>query len=111
MKEFFLNYYKEIIVLFCFVLELVLSVVAIIKKVKKQGSLYTDILVKLPDIISKVEKIIGSGNGSQKLQVVLKVVNDLVVSETGKEMTSSDRKFVSEAIEEILTTPQKKGVS
>ena len=109
MKEFFMNYYKEIIVLFCFLLELVVSSVAIIKKSKKGSTLYADILSALPVIISEVENKIGSGHGYEKRNLVMSIVEKMILKETGHEITRSENLMFRDAIERILSTPQKKG--
>ena len=109
MKDFFITYYKEIIVLFCFLLELVFSAIAIIKKSKKGFTLYADILSALPVIISEVEEKIGAGHGYEKLNLVMSIVEKMILKETGHEITKSENIMFRDAIERILNTPQKKG--
>ena len=108
MKDFLIAYYKELIVLLCFVIEIVLSLIAIIKKLKGRSSIYEQVLSALPSIIAKVEKAIGQGHGPEKFSMVIDILDKWFVKETGKVMTNSDVVYFSEAIEKILSTPTKK---
>lgn len=108
MKEFLLTNFKEIIILACFLVEMIVLSVAIVKKSKKGSSLYSDILSSLPEIVSRVEKTIGAGHGAEKLRLVLDIVSNLVLKETGEKMTQADSKFFTSMVEKILDTPEKK---
>ena len=109
MKDFILGYYKELIVLGCFFLEFLLSLVALIKKQKKQSPLILDIISSLPKFISSAEKYIGSGNGSKKKDFVLQCIAGEFKRLTGEDIDAHTLEVASIFIEEILKTPQKKG--
>lgn len=109
MKDFIANYWKELIALVCFLLEITISIILLVKRNKKESPVISEIVLKLPSIISHAEKVFPSGNGASKLELVLSVIDKLFKKETGNPMTKSESKFFVEKIEEILSTPQKKG--
>lgn len=111
MKEFILTYYKELIALGCFLIELLFTVVILIKKSKKDTGVVGAILSNLPAVINLVEKKFGSGTGTTKKVQALDTALELYRSMTGVCLTydSQIAHILSDAIEDILSTPQKKG--
>lgn len=112
MKEFFVQNWKLLIICGCAFIELVLMIISICKKSKSNEPL-TMVLAKLPKIVAFVEKSIGAGRGDIKKESAVQIALDLYESYTGLKITEGSRlaSIISEAIEEILLTPQKKGVN
>ena len=110
MKDFILTYYKELIVLLCFLVEIFISFVSLVKKSKKQSPLLLDLIQSLPKFILTAEKVIGAGNGEKKRDYVLQLVSNDYYRLTGQKIDNSTFCIVSRAIEHILSAPQKKGI-
>ena len=108
MKEFIFTYFRELIACLCFLLELVFLLIGIFKKRKKETPILLDLLELVPKYIAAAEKIIGSGKGEKKRDFVLDELSKVFYSYTGKTIDEATFKFISKAIEEILSTPQKK---
>lgn len=108
MKDFILDNWKDLVFLFCLVLELFFFVIGVFSKKKKEPSVFSSILACLPVLIKNAECLIGAGNGIKKLEYVLNQVNSIIKQQTGQEMNSSERVVFTRYIEEILQTPQRK---
>jgi len=96
------------------VLYLVLLIVSIFKKkIKVVDNQLTAILVRLPDIILEAEKQFpASGSGVTKFQFVLQVALKMICAESDLSIEEATKKYSSKltsAIEDILSTPTKKG--
>ena len=61
---------------------------------------------RIVDLIQAAEKLYGSGQGKEKLQYVVDQLCSLVPAET----RAFTEKIVKARVEQILATPQKKGV-
>lgn len=101
MKWLFDNWKLFLLVLLA-LCELVLFILSLTKKAVKIDSLKEKILNLLPFIISIAEDLFGSGLGSVKKDYVLKVVKKVL------SLDNSYDSFISEALENILSTPHKK---
>ncbi len=108
MKDFIFTWYKEILFCVSVVIEFVFFIVALIKKSKKQTPITLDLLELVPKYIAAAEKILGSGKGEKKRDFVLDELSKIFFNYTGHSMDEATFKFLSKAIEEILSTPQKK---
>lgn len=108
MKDFLIENYKLIILAGSCLIELVLFAIAMFKK--KRLPVLAAVLEVLPTLIVKGE---GSGlKGQEKKEFVLNLAVSYMASLIGcdeKEINKDGREFLSEKIEEILETPQKKG--
>lgn len=102
------NHQLIILVLAC-VLDVVLFLVGVFKK-KADPSL-NSVLSQLPYFILAAEKNFGSGHGEEKKGAVMSCALALYQSLTGVEIKDGSmiHKAISDAIEEILITPRKKG--
>ena len=111
MKEFILENYELLILVGACILDVVLFIFGVLKRKKCSTQPLESVLFALPTFINDVEKEVGAGNGeSKKLRVVNEALNfywyltGLKVSQT-----SYIAQRISEEIEKILSTPQKKG--
>lgn len=110
MKEFISEYWYYIVAL---ILSASTLGVAILKKskIKLIDTPFMKLLVKLPEIISKAETV--STVGHEKKSFALGVCYAFLSDLTGKsieEISFAYKERISEAIESILETPQKKEV-
>lgn len=114
MKDFILKNYRLIILCFCALLELIsiITLSILSNKKSKRSEPFYQVIAKLPSMIEKVEAIIGRGNGAQKKAKVLSIALSSYKALTGIELTEDSKiaRWIDEAIEEILKTPQKKEV-
>jgi hypothetical protein len=80
-------------------------------KRRKSVSPFYEVVSVLPKLIDKVESRIGAGNGAIKKEKVLDAAIVLYEKLTGVCLSKSSKivKDLDDAIESILTTPQKKG--
>ena len=93
-------------------LSIVFNIIIYIKKAKlaKQNGItleenaISEIINKLPKFIADAEQIFGSGTGLAKLSYVL----DKVQLECVKSNVTFDERYMTEQIENILSTPEKK---
>lgn len=109
MKEFFLQNYKYIIVGLCWLLNFIILLLKKNKLVVKD-TIFENLLLMLPTLIKQAEE--SGGTGSDKKALVLSYALNWLVSFTSKtfeEIKSLYADRVSRAVEEILSTPQKKG--
>lgn len=106
--EFFRTYWREILYVICTLLAVICS---FHKKGKTFGDAVAEVYRKLPSLILLAEKDVGAKQGSVKKHLVLTLALQLYKKLTGVELTESSEiaKIFSNAIEDILDTPQKKG--
>lgn len=109
--SFISQYWEYIIAGVCYLVLLIISILK--KKVKVVDNQLTAILVRLPSIISEAEKEFpSSGSGSTKFQFVLQVALKMICAESDLTIDEAAKKYSSKltsAIEDILSTPTKKG--
>lgn len=101
--EFLKIYYREIIE---FTVLIVSVVICLVKKrpcVNQIDTIKQDVLGLLPSLINSVEV---PGNGAQKKSTVMSLINKYV---SHRYHIDLDLTFVESAIEDILSTPTKKG--
>lgn len=101
MKEFILNNWKTIL-LICFAIAELL--VLVLKKSVKVDSTDSKISRLVAFYISVAERLIGKGQGAVKKSYVIESVKDFL------KLDSSYDEVISTYIENILSTPQKKGI-
>lgn len=103
--KFLINHYELILSI---ILVLTSFILALVKKkpvLNKIDEIYVYILEKLPELISAVEV---PKQGETKKQTVLDLIKVLVAKEFNFYDWDHIKEFVSDAIEYILLTPQKK---
>ena len=106
--EFLQKYWREILYVVC-------TLVAVICSFRKKGKTFGDAVAevyrKLPALILVAEKDVGPKQGSVKKHLVLSLALQLYKKLTGVELSEGSEiaKIFSNAIEDILDTPQKKG--
>lgn len=115
MIEFisFIKEYKEVILSsVCLILTLICILVK--RKPKTIDEFYLlmdEVIVKLPSFINSVEV---SGNGLDKKRKVLSSALSLLTKKLGRDLSIAESEYfvskISNSIEMILSTPQKKGV-
>lgn len=111
MKEFFINYWREII----WILSAVISLVCLFirkKPVKVVDTVREVIIRLLPYCISQAEKLINATGADKKeyaLSLLWKLLSE-IVSVSSEDLSSMYSEFASDEVEVILSTPQKKGV-
>lgn len=103
MEQWFLENYKWLLVL---VFDVVILIFSLIRRVKVVGTPLDKVIEKLPEFISFVERKLGAGAGSEKLAMVLRLSEALFTCLGG---TGDISEVVKVKVEEILSTPQKKG--
>lgn len=88
---------------------LVSLIIWIVRKrpVKVVDTFKEKILAQLPIVIAKAEEEIGPGNGEKKLQFVIDFFT-WQFDQEGLKLSDSYLKFIKMAVEQILSTPQKK---
>lgn len=107
IKNFIFTYWREIAYCGAFIISVLISVLR--RNVwNNTDEIKTSILEILPLLISKAER---PGNGAEKKAAVIDLVKKYVKKHFGIELPKSLEAFVSDAIESILDTPTKKGVS
>lgn len=107
MFEFLKENYQLIILIGSCILDAVLFFVAVIKK--KKLPILAAVLEVLPSLILKGE--LSGLKGQEKKDFVLDLAVSYMASLIGcdeKEINKNGRVYLSEKIEEILSTPQKK---
>lgn len=104
--DFIKTYYKEIIVIGCNLIVLIVYLLRRKNSVNLIDSIKKDILEILPSLISKVEV---PGRGPDKLNAVLEATLSYLrkVYKLKDPVILTD--YIKESIEEILSTPSKKG--
>lgn len=109
MKDFLIQYWREILYVFCALLSLVLFIVKK-KPVKVIDTIKETIVRLLPYCINEAEKLQGAPGADKKafaLSILWKLLSDFVKL-SGDELKEIYSDFAAEQVEVILTTPQKK---
>lgn len=104
MLDFLLENWKVLTVL---LLDLIILIFSIIRRVKVVDSPLTRVLSDLPTFIKSVEASLGAGRGEEKLDLVLRMAKSLLVA-YGCSDPDNYIDVIRAQIEEILSTPQKK---
>lgn len=86
------------------------TVFCIIRIRKKSKVDFSEIVANIPQFIAMAEEIVGAGSGSVKNTYVTSMVSQLMLQGgySLKEVNSKTD-YIKECIENILSTPQKKG--
>lgn len=108
MLDFLLTYWKLITLVILVVINIVIS---LIRRPKVIDTIIDTINSYVPIAINDAEKAIGSGNGSSKLNyAVNNVISYLDFRfNLGSNVLERYKKYIIVAIENVLSTPQKKG--
>ena len=104
----FLKEYYYLILLCLFVVILLLQLLILLIK-KKDPSIISNISAILPSLVKDAEAAFGSGHGAEKLEYVFQMVRDYIANVYDRTDFSSYKSYVKARVEEILSTPQKKG--
>lgn len=106
-----LNFIKDYYYLIILVLSLVILIIEIILTFKKAkpSNVLSFIDKLLPDLVIMAEEEVGSGNGDQKLFLVLSHVYNALKTTFNITDYSYYTKYIKQGVERILSTPQKKG--
>lgn len=109
MWSFIVEHYRLMLIGLWILVEVIFGVVLLIRKNKSNDPLYA-VLCGLPRFITYAENKFGAGHGDQKKQCVMSYALNLFKDLTGIELVKGSQYFriISELIEEILKTPQKK---
>lgn len=102
--------WKYLVVAASTILEIILILVSITKGRK---DVFKQLLEVLPDYIYEAEKAFAQGNGKEKLTYVVQKSLDFLVSLTNWNKSRVVRVYTNAiiaAVENILKTPEKKGV-
>lgn len=110
MIQFLTSYWKEVLEVVCLIISLVLW---LLKKTKivKQDTILEQLVLRLPVMIRQAEKT--DGNGAEKKASVMLYALSWLADMTGESMQEISKKYeakIDVLIEDILTTPTKKGV-
>lgn len=110
MIEFLKTYWKLIVALILIALDVVLLVLKKrpLKVVNAVTSTISDIL---PSLINEAEAKYGQGNGDLKLELVIHLCKQYLISCLGLTLEEANTYtgLIKTAVENILSTPQKKG--
>lgn len=112
MLDFLLSYWKIIVAAALLLFDVVLLFLNRRKPLKVYDSVHQSILYVLPDLIKSAENsYAGSGQGSEKLSMVLELLHNYLCSVYGMSTLEAMKydDFVKSNVEKILATPQKKG--
>ena len=104
MKEFLLNYWKEILEALVLVTSIIICCIKK-KPVQVVDTLKETIIRLLPYCINQAE----DKPKGEKLVFCLNLLSGLL-AELGLQLNDDYKKFAAEQVEVILSTPQKKGV-
>lgn len=109
--EFLKENYQLVALIGSFFVDLVLAIICIVLKNRKDDPVLSIISDMLPGFIKEAENQIGAGHGSEKLTFVLKKVEQTYKKLTGVglSLTGYLYRFFVNRIENILSTPSKKG--
>ena len=107
MKDFILTYWKEILEIVIFIACLVFCIVKK-KPIKIQDTLNEIILRLLPGCINSVEINCSGVDGSSKKKLCTSLVLEALKELGYVNLDQSYLDFISQQIEVILSTPQKK---
>lgn len=110
--EFLRENWRFLVELLCLVLSIILLLLKKKNKVVISSSVISDVLVNLPAYIEHAEEKYGSGHGNEKLKFVMSEAIKFLEIETGLSTADILRSYGETLIlniENILSTPQKKG--
>lgn len=112
----FLDFLRDNWKILAEVILLVISLLIIVfrkkTKINIPESTVIDLYSLLPDWINQAEKEIGAGSGDLKLQYVLKCATLFICNQLGISVSDIPQKLilsVTSQIEDVLSTPHKKG--
>lgn len=105
--NFIVQYWKEILTVLGVIITIVLYLVKRRPKVNLLDTIKEDVLELLPVLINKVE---CDGNGQRKKNAVIDFVNKYLQKKYQVQISPYLSEWLSDAIESILATPQKKGI-
>lgn len=105
IKSFVFVYWRELLALFCSFLTLLLYVFRKRPSWNSLDEIKEDVLLVLPKFINTVEE---DGNGQRKKNAVLDLVKIYVKKKFKVDCSEKLLGLFSDAIEDILSTPQKK---
>lgn len=109
MKDFLIQYWREILYVVCALVSVVLFIVKK-KPVKVVDTVRETIVRLLPYCINQAEKL-GDVSGADKKTFALSLLFSLLsdfVKVNGDDLKENYSDFAAEQVEVILTTPQKK---
>ena len=112
MLEFLQTYWKIIAVGVLSLLDIILIILNRRKPVKVYDSVHQAILYILPSLIKSAEQSYSAaGQGENKLSMVLELVRNYLASMYGMSLEDAAGydEFVKKCVEDILSTPTKKG--
>ena len=104
--DFLRTYYKEIVEISVLIISVVICLIKKRPGVNEMDSIKKDVLERLPMFIALVE---SPGNGAQKKQQVLDLLSCYVRKIYHVDLTDDLFLFFGDRIEDILSTPKKKG--
>lgn len=104
--QFIKSNYKLIAMGLFLILELILFLLK--KRPKEKINIEELILKLLPYFIKEAEGYLGQGKGNEKFNFVYDNLKSYISEKYGLKVDTY-KKFISDAIESILETPQKKG--
>lgn len=110
MLEFLKTYWREILE----VVVLTVSIIIATVRKKPSSSLVSDIKARLAVLVPVLVKQVESpGNGSEKKSIVIGKCLSAVTGFYGRKLQEDEssywKQYVSNQIEDVLSTPQKKG--
>lgn len=107
MIQFLQDYWFVVVSL---VLALAELLILILKKNKVSvvDTAFQGVLEKLPLVINFAEYLFGSGNGEKKKEWCLNFLIDFYKSLGGKDQDEYVKVLICDALEQVLSTPQKK---
>lgn len=103
--DFLRNHYKEIIEFSVLIFSVIICLIKKRPTLNQVDVIKEDVLEILPILINKVE---SPGNGEEKFSNVVLLVNQYLKNKYHIQDLSFLADFIKEAIENILSTPQKK---
>ena len=108
MLEFLLAYWKLITLVLLIIVNIIINLV---RRPKVIDTIIDTINSYVPTAINDAEKAIGSGNGSSKLNYAVNNVISYLEFRFNLSHSVLERykKYIVVAIENVLSTPQKKG--
>ena len=112
----FLDFLRDNWKILAEVILLVISLLIIVFRKKTKINIPESTIVELynliPDLINRAEQEIGAGHGELKLQYVLKCATLFICSQLGITVSDIPQKLIlsiTNQVEEVLSTPHKKG--
>ena len=109
--DFLKDNYELVILICCYLVNLLAIFISIIKSPKKLATYFVALLDKLPQLLCEAEKI-GFPSGESKKNFVIDLAINYLVCLTGwtpEKVSAIWSNQISLAIENMLSSPQKKG--